>query len=365
MARRKILVAPLSWGLGHATRDLPIIRRFLALGHEVWILSSGRSLQLLRHEVPECTFVELPDYPSPYTKSRWFILKFAAIIPLMLLAIRRERREARKLIEREKFDLVISDNRFGVRHPGYPSFFISHQLRFAAPRLLWPFQLLAELFNRSHHRHFRRVIVPDVPDPRNNLAGKLAHGLYWPKKERYYYAGILSSTQKMDVPQDVDLFISISGPEPQRTEFERIIMDQMETLKSLGRVVIALGKPEDNQEQRPADNVEVYGFLDRQRQQEMMNRAKLIITRSGYTTVMEIAELGRKALLVPTPGQTEQEYLSQYYEKVGQFHSVSQYKLDIGRDMQRAMQYPGLAGEHDTEGNVDRLFEELFNRHLR
>ena len=358
-------VAPLSWGLGHATRDLPIIRRFLDLGHEVWILTSGRSLSLLRHEVPQCKFVELIDYPTPYTKSRWFVLKFAAFIPLMLKAIRREHNEARKLIEREKFDLILSDNRFGVRHEDFPSFFISHQLRFAAPAVLWPFQVIGEFFNRSHHKHFRRVIVPDVADPQNNLSGKLAHQLYWPKKERYHYAGVLSSMRKMDIPQDVDLFISISGPEPQRTEFERIIMRQMDALKRLGRVVIALGKPEVTEEQHPAENVEVHGFLDRRHQQEMMNRAKMIISRSGYTTVMEIAELGRKALFVPTPGQTEQEYLSQFYEKVGQFHSVSQFKLDITRDVEAARRFPGLAGEHDTQRNVDRLFAEVFDPVLK
>lgn len=364
MAQKKILVAPLSWGLGHATRDLPIIRRLLSLGHEVWILSSGRALGLLRHEVPQCTFVELADYPTPYTKSRWFVLKFGAFIPLMLKAIRRENREARKLIEREKFDLVISDNRFGVRHENCPSFFISHQLRFAAPAILWPFQLIGEFFNRSHHRHFERVIVPDVPDPRNNLSGKLAHNLHLADMRRYYYAGILSSTQRMDVEQDVDLFISISGPEPQRSELERIVMSQMDALRTMGRVVIALGKPEITDRQQPAENVDVYGFLNRARQQEMMNRARMIVSRSGYTTVMEIAELGRKALFIPTPGQTEQEYLSQFYEKVGQFHSVSQFRLDIKRDVERARQYPGLSGEHNTERNVDRLFAELLAPHL-
>jgi UDP:flavonoid glycosyltransferase YjiC (YdhE family) len=332
---KKILVSPLSWGLGHATRDLPIIRRFLADGHDVTIASSGRSLELLKQEVPECRFIVLEDYPTPYTKTRLFILKFGAFIPLMLKAIRRERLDAKALIEREKFDLVLADNRFGVRHRDVPSFFISHQLRFAAPRALYPFEVLGEMFNRLHHRKFNRVIVPDVPDEDRNLSGTLAHHLVFGKGDpRYYYAGILSSTQKMDLPEDVDLFITISGPEPQRTEFERIVLGQLETLKGLGRVVITLGKPEQRQERRPAPNVTVYGFLNRREQQEMMNRAKILVSRSGYTTVMEIAELGKKALFVPTPGQTEQVYLSDFYEATGQFHSVSQYRLDLARDVE-------------------------------
>lgn len=361
---KKILVAPLSWGLGHATRDLPIVRRFLADGHEVTILSSGRSLALLKEEVPQCRFLELEDYPTPYTRSRWFVLKFGAFIPRMLRAIHRERVAARAVIEREKSDLVLSDNRFGVRHPRVPSFFLSHQLRFAAPWFLWPFQLTGEFFNRVHHRKFLRVIVPDVADPERNLSGTLAHKLNWPKRDRYFYAGILSSTQKMDVPEDVDLLVSISGPEPQRTEFEKVVLGQLDTLKDMGRVVVALGKPEVREVRHPAANVEVHGFLNRARQQEMMNRARMIVSRSGYTTVMEIAELGKKALFIPTPGQTEQVYLSAYYEKTGLFHSVTQYRLDLRADLDRARQYPGLGGDQSTTANVDRLFREVFAPYL-
>lgn len=361
---KKILVSPLSWGLGHATRDLPIIRRFLELGHQVTIASSGRTLELLKREVPECEFLTLEDYPPPYTRSRWFILKFALYIPAMLAAIHREHVRARQIIRDGGFDLVLSDNRFGVCAPEVPCFFISHQLRFAAPWFLWPFELGAELFNRIHHRKFQRVIVPDVADPEANLSGKLSHRLIAPKRERYFYAGVLSSTRRMEIDQDVDLFVSISGPEPQRTMLEGTIRDQLPRLAEYGRVVVALGKPEVTEVENPAGNVEVHGFLDRARQQEMLNRAKLIISRSGYTTVMELAELGRKALLIPTPGQTEQVYLSEYYEKSGQFHSVSQYELDLPRDLEVAMTYPGAAGEHDTERNLDRLFEEVFNPHL-
>ena len=208
-----------------------------------------------------------------------------------------------------------------------------------------------------------KLMGVEVP-PRGRYIRTLAHELYWPKRERYYYAGVLSSTQKMDVPEDVDLFISISGPEPQRTELERIVLGQLDKLADLKRVVIALGKPEVTEVSHPAANVEVHGFLDRARQQEMMNRARMIVSRSGYTTVMEIAELGKKALFTPTPGQTEQVYLSAFYEKSGQFHSVSQYRLDLARDVAAARTYRGLEGRHSTPENVDRLFREVFAPYL-
>jgi UDP-N-acetylglucosamine:LPS N-acetylglucosamine transferase len=145
----------------------------------------------------------------------------------------------------------------------------------------------------------------------------------------------------------------------QRAELERIIRGQVGDL-DLPRIVITLGKPEVKDVRQRSDRITVYGYLDRAGQQEMMNRAKLILCRSGYTTIMELAELGRKALLIPTPGQTEQEYLGRYYAARGYFHSVSQYALDLARDLEKARQATGVPFACDTRANVDRLYRDLF-----
>ena len=356
---KRILVSPLSWGLGHATRDLPILRYFLERGHHVTVAAEGRALALLRHEAPACEFLELKDYPPPYSTTRFFVPKFLAMAPTMIRAMNREARNVRRLLAERQFDLILSDNRFNVCSRRIPSFLISHQLRFHTPLALRPLECITELFNYFYHRYFTAVIVPDCADPNDNLSGRLSHNLWFARRRKIYYAGVLSSVARADVPQDVDVFISISGPEPQRTELERIVLERVGDLDA-GRIVVTLGKPEVTETRRLGDRVTVYGYLDRAGQQEMLNRARLVVCRSGYTTVMELAELGKKALFIPTPGQTEQEYLAEFYAGRGYFHAVSQYRLDLARDVPRALQMPGLPFRSDTRANVERLYRDLF-----
>jgi uncharacterized protein (TIGR00661 family) len=357
---KRILVSPLSWGLGHATRDLPLIRYFLKRGHKVTIAATGRAFSLLQQEVPECDFEHLEDYPPPYSSGRYFVPKFLAMAPLMLWAIEQESIRVRKIFRKQKFDMILSDNRFRVRSDHIPSFVIAHQLRFMTPPSIHYMDFLTEFFNYIYLAPFKGIIVPDMPHPTQNMAGRLAHDLHWLKhSKKVYYAGVLSSVKKMDVPQDIDLFFSISGPEPQRTQLEKIILDRVGDVKA-GRIVVTLGKPEVKEVRQIGDRITVYGFLDRTRQTEMMNRAQMVICRSGYTTVMELAELGKKALFIPTPGQTEQEYLGRYYEDRGYFHSVSQFELDLPRDIERARQMTGLPFTSNTQANVERLYQDLF-----
>jgi len=357
---KHILVSPLSWGLGHATRDLPIIRCFLEHGHHVTVAACGRGFTLLKQEVPQCDFVEMLDYPPPYSESKHFVPKFLAMAPIMLAAIERESILVRRLFKRRKFDLILSDNRFRVRSRHIPSFVISHQLRFMTPPKLVALEFITEFFNRMYLSPFDRVIVPDAADPVENLSGRMSHQMRWMKPDnKVYYAGVIASVEKMDVPEDVDVFISISGPEPQRTQLEKIILDQVGNLKD-GRIVVTLGQPEVKDVRKIGENITVYGYLDRKGQAEMMNRAKLVVCRSGYTTVMELAELGKKALMIPTPGQTEQEYLGRYYADRGYYHCVSQYELNLARDIEKALSLSGARCATRTHDNVAKLYKDLF-----
>jgi UDP-N-acetylglucosamine transferase subunit ALG13 len=222
------------------------------------------------------------------------------------------------------------------------------------------FEIVTETFNYLYMHKFDRIIVPDAADPTENLSGRLSHEMRFLKApQKVYYAGVLTSVARMNVVQDVDLFISISGPDPPRAQMEEFILAQVGKL-DLPRIVITLGKPEDRGVRQLSDRVTVYGFLDRARQQEMLNRAKMVACRSGYTTMMELAELGRKALIIPTPGQTEQEYLGRYCRERGIFHSVSQYELDLVRDVEIAGRMTGLTFSTDTQANVERLYHDLF-----
>lgn len=352
----KVLFAVCSWGLGHATRDLPLIQGMVRSGHTVTVVGAGRSLNLLKRELSRsCDFLEIPDYSSPYSEKGFLVAKFVGYLPIYIDEIIQEHGRIKKLVREDGYERIISDNRFGVYDKAVPSFFISHQLRFIPPRRIKLFERATEGFNYSFKRNFFKFLVPDTRD--NSLSGDLSHNLKFFKDGKVEYLGIISSLRKLEMKEDIDYFISLSGPEPQRTILERKLLRQAPLLR--GKVVIALGKPEEYKEEVRGD-VHILSFLNRKRQEEIMNRAKLVITRPGYTTLMELAFLRKKALLIPTPGQTEQIYLASYHRSKGNFYSVSQEELDLSRDVEKARGYKGISYD-DTRGKtVDKFMRTVF-----
>ncbi len=358
-----VLFSPLNWGLGHASRDIPIIRELLARGHDVTVASSGNALELLRKEFPECGFIEYKDYPVPYSSTRFFLPKFTAYLPIMMKALAVERRKLELILSKDKYDMIISDNRMGVYSKEIPSFFITHQLRFSVPFFLWPVEIATLYVNGYFHKKFTGVIVPDNPPGPNAISGKLSRSSFKVTNIRVFYSGILCSTKKMDLREDLDFLVIISGPEPQRTKLEEILLSRITELP--GKKVVLLGSPRRNYFKQLDENTRVYSYVPTDVKVELMNRARFVISRSGYTTMMEIAELGKKhGLFIPTPGQTEQEYLSRFYRDMGWFLSRSQYRLDLVNDVERAMGYNGFPDMPRTEENVRRLYEELLAQYL-
>jgi hypothetical protein len=356
-ARLQVLFAVASWGLGHATRDLPVISRLLECGHQVTIVSSDRAMALLRQELgSRCTFLEWPGLPVPMSKSApLFYAKFTLSLPLALRAILAEYRAVQRLLEWRSYDRIISDSRFGVRSPRVTSFQLAHGLRFIAPGRNRLIELVMDhLYHRSYGAttHF---VVPDFAT--DSLSGDLSHDLGLVSPERISYVGILSGVRCLDVPADLDCYVSISGPEPQRTILEDIVLGQMGDVQ--GRVVVSLGKPEEAGRTWKHGNATIYAYVNRYQQQVLMNRARRIVSRSGYTTMMELAELGKPALLIPTPGQTEQEYLAELHLKRGTFYSVPQDKLDLPRDLAIAAGYPGYRPAHRTAESVERFLQVI------
>ncbi len=360
-----IFVSPLNWGLGHSTRDIPIIEELLQRGHEVTIGTSGNALALLQRECPQCNFLLFKDYPAPYSDSRFFLPAFTAGLPGLLRAIAQEKKKFEEILAKNRFDLIISDNRMSVYSSKVPSYFISHQLRYSMPRYLYPFEMMTMPFNSFFHRKFEGVIVPDI-DPNgccNNLSGKLCRSSLNATNCRVYYAGILTSTKKMAVDKDLDFLAIASGPEPQRSRLEEIICKQVQRLP--GEKVVLLGSPQKESHKKIDEHTTVHSYVSTEEKTELMNRARFIIARSGYTTMMELAELEtRHGLFTPTPGQTEQEYLSRYYARQKWFLSRSQYKLQLSDDVQAAMQYRGFPEMAKTRDNVKRLYENVLRRHL-
>ncbi|HNX17090.1 MAG TPA: glycosyltransferase [Methanoregula sp.] len=358
-----VLVSPLNWGLGHATRDIPVIRTMLAHGHEVTIAGCGGSLSALKQEFPDCRSVELPDYPVPYSSGSLFIPKFCASFPFMFHGMVQEHSALEKILSRERYDLVISDNRLGVFSNKVPSLFVSHQLHYHMPLVYWPAEILAIPVNRFFHERYDRIVVPDNPPGPLSLAGKLSRPdtqLAW---ERIFFSGILTDTRQIACTQDLDYLAVISGPEPQRTYLENILLEKMDEIRGTG--VALLGNPKTPDLIKRVGNWVCKSYVSTEEKAELMNRAKCVICRSGYTTLMELAELGKnRALLIPTPGQTEQEYLSWYYKQKGWYHSQEQGRIDLAADLEMTRHYRGFPKMPKTAENIKKLYDDLLAGYL-
>ncbi len=352
---KRILFAVGHWGLGHATRDLPLIGGLLAEGCEVIVACDGPPLEVLRRELGGvCEVLRLPGSPIPLASTP---LRFYARYTLLLLPMWRsmlaQHAETERLVRQRRVDLVVSDNRYGCYSRQIPSYLIAHGIRFIAPFGGWWMEPLLEYFNYRAFRPFTRLIVPDFVE--DSLSGALSHDLRFVTPDRLAYIGPLSSLRRCPGDADLDYFISISGPEPQRSRLEQRLLEQVRRLS--GRGVMALGRPGEGFLGWHG-NCGVYAYLDRCAQEEMMNRARLVVSRSGYTTVMELAELGKHALLIPTPGQTEQEYLGRYHQQRRRAPMVTQAALQLETDMRRVQAgFRGFQAPWGTARSVSHFLD--------
>jgi uncharacterized protein (TIGR00661 family) len=352
--REKVLYAVLNWGIGHATRSIELINN-LRFKYDVVIASSGRSLQLLRDEFPQLTFIELPDYNVRYSKhSSFFPLLFILQIPHILLQVLKERTAVSEVIKNQKIDAVISDSRYGVFSKSIPSFFITHQLRIKFPYPLEKFEFLSEWFNRFFFRYYSKIIVLDSKDY-PNFSGDLSHKGQTVNNKKVVYIGIVSSTKKLNLSETIDVLFSISGPEPQRTYFEKIVLEQIKEIN--GKKVVVLGKPDEPYLYRKYNDLEIYSYATREMMTKFINQAKLIVSRSGYSTVMEIVALNKKALFIPTPGQTEQEYIATILKKNELFHVARQKGLVLKKEIEVAKNFNTALLPHIDVNNTQKFIE--------
>ncbi len=239
--------------------------------------------------------------------------------------------------------------------PDVPSYYVFHSLRQIIPGRPFHLEKMVECAQKALLSRARRILIPDEAE--EGLAGDLSHNPSCSWNGRLRYIGALSSVEAEAADADLDYFISISGAEPQRSLFEERVLAQVESLP--GRVVVALGKPDARDRSLSRGRVVIHSYLNRQRQQEMMNRARLVVCRSGYTTLMELAQLRKPALFVPTPGQSEQEHLAEHHRRLGHTHAVSQSRLNLVRDVAEAEKFPGLPPIPPTAESIRRFLEAI------
>jgi uncharacterized protein (TIGR00661 family) len=303
--QKRVLIAPLDWGLGHTTRCVPIITALLAKGFEVFIGAEKAGAALLLKEFPSIKIIPLQGYNISYSKSKaFFFWKMIAQLPKIMSAIKRENNWL-KIHDDYKIDIVISDNRFGLYNKNAHCIFITHQLEIKTGNSFT--EKIVQKLNYKYINKFDECWVIDEKG-NGNLAGELSHPNKMPKTT-VKYIGALSRFKKYEVEKKYDLLVLLSGPEPQRTIFENILIAQIQNLKL--DIVLVRGLPAE-ENTLAINGLKIYNHLPASNLNELILASKTIVARSGYTTVMDIAALQQRAIFVPTPGQTEQEYLAMY-----------------------------------------------------
>jgi len=343
----RALFAVSSLGLGHATRSLVLIHAFLAEGYRVTVISTGNALAFMRLELadhPAIEWQDWPDYPPLERGTGW---RFYAYLALDLFntwrRIRVEHRQFESIAG--DYDFVFSDGRYGMYSRWIPSFILSHQIAFIPPKGLQEVGWLSDHLNVAALKQFDRIFIPDFPCPSLNLAGNLSHTAVLQNTQREY-VGILSSYPHQEREQDIDYLFVISGYlHEHKGAFVRDLLAQAQNLP--GKKVFVLGDAKADPAQYQSalsDQLEVYPLATGDLRQELFGRAKCIVSRAGYTTVMDLVEHDKRALLIPTPNQTEQEYLGYY---------LGSLKYFVNRDQAEAFDLATALAE--TEGT--RRFE--------
>lgn len=330
---KNILVAPLNWGLGHATRCIPIIRALSDAGFTPIVASDGNALVLLQKEFPELLALALPSYEIEYAKKgenfKWKLLKNS---PKTLAAIYHERQLAKKWVKEYQLCGIISDNRLGVYSKKVPSVIITHQLTVLSGKTTW-------ISSKLHHHFIKKFTECWVPDTEGipNLSGKLGH----PKKGTLSvkYIGVLSRFEKKDLPITHSLLVLLSGPEPQRTLLETKLLEELKHFE--GNVLFVRGVMEAERSSVQQGSIEIHNYMVGPELNEALNRSEIVLSRSGYTTIMDLAKLGKKAFFIPTPGQTEQEYLAKKLQRDGLVPMKKQTKFECN-DLDVVPMYRGL-----------------------
>jgi UDP:flavonoid glycosyltransferase YjiC (YdhE family) len=347
MISQKILIAPLDWGLGHATRCIPIIKELLNRGCQVDIAASGDAGKLLLQEFPSLTHHVIPAYGISYPKKgNQFMLRMILQLPRIFFAIQKEHRWLIEKQQDHQWDCIISDNRYGFWHPATKTVFIIHQLRILSG---WG-KTIDRWIQYLHYKMILRFNHCWVPDSRDepSLAGALSHPQ--PKPHNAVYIGPLSRLEARSA-EEKKIVVALSGPEPQRTLLENTLIQIFsdETWES-HEILFLRGLPSLPLSPASPSNLVFVNHLNSTSFSTALAEASLVICRSGYSTVMDLIKLQKKAVLIPTPGQTEQEYLAIWLEQKNIFHTCSQDNPKLGEVIKQATSQRNCTIQADFEG---------------
>ena len=352
-----ILYGVLNWGLGHATRSIPIVHRILDHGFEVVICSDGLALDFLKREFPELTFEKLQGYNVRYQKGMWQLWGMIGQLPKIYAAINAEQAAVNRLAEKHGASAVISDNRLGFYNSKLPSVYITHQLKMIMP-------LNTNFASRMHHWFMRKFDVCWVPDFEDEgISGEIGHGLK--PGIPVEYIGPCSRFGKPVAEIKVKKYgivAILSGPEPQRTLLEEKLIEEMG--KQSFRCLLIRGTNTRLSVELPG-NIEVKDIAGAEEIEAAISESEITISRSGYSSLMDYYALKNRALLIPTPGQPEQEYLARFQLHKGRFAYVGQDYINLKEDLIKADFYYGFGKMEEVETDWNRLFSFLKSKGKR
>ncbi|OQP65753.1 hypothetical protein A3860_14230 [Niastella vici] len=341
-----VLLSPLDWGLGHTTRCIPIILELLHQGCNVIIACNSTQKALLIKEFPELVYVHLAGYNLKYGKNRWgTIVRLILQTPKILIKINNENTWLNIFLKSKQVHCIISDNRFGLYAPGVHSVFITHQLyiKTGLGRLT---NRLVQWFN---YRRIQRFSTCWVPDQKGSptLAGELSNPSKLPAIPVQYIGALSRFTPCKAEKCAINLLIILSGPEPQRTIFENLLLPFLK--QQPGKTVLVRALPAENSGARVEGNLTIYNHAPASLLNQLICDSEFVISRSGYTTVMDLLKLGKKSILVATPGQAEQEYLATHLFTQQLAYTVPQNQFALSKALEAVKTFPYRQSAFDME----------------
>ena len=352
---KRVLIAPLDWGLGHATPCIPIIRWRVAQKLDVRIAGSGPSLDLLSKEFPDIPRSALPGYDPRYPASRKMVTTMALQLPGFLDVIRQEHKAVDQLVREHAIDVVISDNRYGCWTTAAHCIFITHQSNILMPKRFGWLAPVVRLMNERYIRKYDTCWIPDYAE------GVLAGSLISFGRNNFHpdirYIGPLSrfsSKVDEDVPR-YDVVAVCSGPEPQRSIFERMLNEQ---LPNSGKRFLLVRGVTEGSATLPSGSGMV-DYLTSPEMEKVLKGAGIVVARSGFSSIMDLNVLGKKAIFVPTAGQTEQEYLAKKMKDEGIAFTMDQQYFDLKRALCESESYSGFPSA-GANRNLNKVLTEFF-----
>lgn len=315
-----VIFGVLNWGLGHASRSIPLIDWLQKRCKKVIVASDGTALDYLRMNFPEISFEVLSSYNIRY-KYENIALNIATSSFSIFKAVLQERRMIKQIAKKYQATKVISDNRLGFYYPNCTNFYITHQVNIVHSNKLLSF--LGTQAHRMFYKKFDKVLIPDFTG-KNALGPQLSQS----SDEKAVYIGPLTRIRKLDLPKTIDILVLLSGPEPQRSILEKGLLKELNGLDSLNVCFIRGTYLDIDFDEAIKSHLKIQNISNTEETEFMLNSCKLLISRSGYSTIMDTYELKIPTIWIPTPGQTEQEYLADFHQRNSKYQKLNQNELN-------------------------------------